>query len=642
MQVRKSWRCATRLATRKHGIRIKNTQLYASSSIINTQNTNLNRNTSINGAFKRYYHQTKVTLQDQKLNEENESTSEEDELKALMDAPRESDQVDVLIVGGGPSGLSAAIRFMQLAEKEGKKEGFRVVVLEKAAEVGKHILSGACIEPRALEELIPDWKNKNPPSMVPVENDKFLYLTENSSFRLPTPPPMHNKGNYIVSLSDFTRWLGEQATELGVEIYPESPAVSFLPFPSSSSPLSSVLGVSTGPKGISRARTPKPSFSPSFDFHSHLTILAEGARGSMTKIATNQFDLRNGIPPQTYGLGIKELWQVGEGNKHYKKGSVVHTTGWPLDSKTYGGSWVYHLDDGLVSIGFVIGLDYENPWMSIYKEFQRFKHHPAIKPLLEGGTPIGYGARAIVEGGIQCVPKMHFPGGIVVGDSAGLLNVPKIKGTHNAMKSGMIAAETAWPKLKERIGSEITEENALDLKEYQDAVKTSWIWEDLYKIRNIRPSFKWGFWPALAYGALDNVIMRGNVPWTLAHGTPDHKSLKPADQCEKIKYPEPDGKISFDLLTNLTRSGTNHEEDQPVHLVVTEEGRKEMKKLNWEKYRGAEQRYCPAGVYEWVDEELVINAQNCVHCKTCDIKDVGQNINWVPPEGGGGPLYSGM
>jgi len=406
------WNRTTRYAaTIKNGmISTSYTPLYVQQYSSGTRFTKKENNND--HTFKRYYHKTPISLQEQQQQQKESDTSEsqnseDEELQALMNAPNESDKVDVVIVGGGPAGLSASIRLMQLAEQHDVKDSFRVVVLEKAADVGKHILSGAVIQPRALNELIHNWKDKNPPLMTPVTEDSFMYLTKKSSWKLPTPKQMHNSGNYIVSLADFTKWLGDQATDLGVEIYPESPAVSFVPF----SPLSksSILGVATGPKGVSRSGKPKSTYTPGFDFHAHLTILSEGARGSLTKIASDQFNLRDGIPPQTYGLGVKELWQIDPSNKLYSAGKVQHTIGWPLTERVYGGSWIYHLEGNLVSIGFVIGLDYENPWLNIYKEFQRFKHHPAIQPLLEGGTPIGYVLAQLLKAAFNVFPKHTFP-----------------------------------------------------------------------------------------------------------------------------------------------------------------------------------------------------------------------------------------
>ncbi|MEK0082802.1 electron transfer flavoprotein-ubiquinone oxidoreductase [Geminicoccaceae bacterium SYSU G07066] len=535
---------------------------------------------------------------------------------------------DVVIVGAGPSGLAAAIRLKQLAAQAGQELG--VCVIEKGSEVGAHILSGAVLEPRALNELIPDWKEKGAPIDTPATEDQFLYLTETKSYRLPTPPQMHNEGNYIVSLGNVCRWLGQQAEALGVEIYPGFAAAEVL-----YDEQGRVMGVATGDMGVTREGEPGPNFQPGMELHAKLTLFAEGCRGSLTRTLFDRFRLREGVQPQTYGLGIKELWEI-EPTKHVK-GRVIHTIGWPMDNRTYGGSWLYMFGDNLVSVGFVIGLDYENPHLSPFDEMQRYKTHPAIRPIFEGGRRIAYGARALSEGGFQSIPKLVFPGGAIIGDAAGFLNVPKIKGTHTAMKSGMVAAEAAFEALKN--GAERPELDA-----YPKMLKESWLWDELYRVRNIRPSFHWGLWPALAYSALDTYLFRGKAPWTLAHRKADHECLKPAAECPRIEYPKPDGKITFDKLSSVFLSNTNHEEDQPCHLTLKDPTIPE--KVNLPVYDGPEQRYCPAGVYEYVtgpdgQRHLQINAQNCVHCKTCDIKDPRQNIVWVTPEGGGGPNYIG-
>lgn len=538
---------------------------------------------------------------------------------------REFMEYDVVIVGAGPSGLSAAIKLKQLS-KENNKE-ISVCVIEKGSEVGSHILSGAVIETKALDELIPNWKSLNSPLKTQAKEDKFLYLTETKSYQFPTPPQMHNKGNYIISLGDFCKWLGEQAEALEVEIYPGFSASEIL-FDENNT----VTGVATCDMGILKDGTKGPNFEPGIELRAKQTIFSEGCRGHLGKILMDTYDLNKENQPQTYGIGIKELWEIDP--EKSKPGSIVHTTGWPLKSDTYGGSFLYHLDNNKVSIGFVVGLDYQNPYLSPYMEFQRFKHHPAIKHHLQGGRRISYGARALNEGGVQSVPKLTFPGGMLVGCEAGFLNVPKIKGTHLAMKSGIIAASSIFENID--TNKEITQ--------FSKEIKNSWLWDELYQVRNIRPSFKWGFWKALIYSAIDTIILRGKAPWTLKHHGTDHDSLKNKNLFEEIKYPKPDGTLSFDRLTNVSFSGTNHEEDQPCHLTL--KNNDVPITVNLDQYDNPETRYCPAGVYEIIvndnKPQLQINAQNCVHCKTCDIKDPTQNINWVTPQGGGGPNYQGM
>ncbi|MCX7630472.1 MAG: electron transfer flavoprotein-ubiquinone oxidoreductase [Geminicoccaceae bacterium] len=542
---------------------------------------------------------------------------------------REVMEFDVVIVGAGPSGLAAAIRLKQLAAERGAE--LSVCVLEKGSEVGAHILSGACIEPRALDELLPDWREQGAPLSTPAKEDRFLYLTATRAFRLSTPPQMRNHGNYIGSLGNLCRWLAERAEALGVEIFPGFAGARLL-----FDDQGRVSGVGTGDAGVGRDGEPGPNFQPGIDLRARLTVLAEGCRGSLTKQVFERFGLRKNAQHQTYGIGIKELWEIPAA-KH-EPGLVIHTIGWPLDHRTYGGSWLYMYGENLVSLGFVVGLDYENPWLSPFGELQRWKTHPAIRGLLEGGRRIAYGARALSEGGFQSLPELVFPGGALVGDCAGFLNVPKIKGTHAAMKSGMLCAEAAFEALVAGADRPL-------LEEYPRKLRASWLWEELYTARNIRPAFKWGLFPALAYAALDTYLFRGKAPWTLRHRGPDHAMLKPAEACARIDYPKPDGVLTFDRLSSVFVSNTNHEENQPCHLVVRD--RELALRVNWQTYRGPEERYCPAGVYEWLDDgrggkRLQINAQNCVHCKTCDIKDPMQNIDWVPPEGGGGPNYPGM
>jgi electron-transferring-flavoprotein dehydrogenase len=541
-------------------------------------------------------------------------------------AERESMEYDAVIVGAGPSGLACAIRLKQLSVENNVDLG--VCVIEKGAEVGAHILSGAVMDPRGLSELFPDWKERGAPLNTPVTEDHFLYLTETKSYKLPTPPQMHNEGNYIISLGSVCRWLATQAEALGVEIYSGFAAAEVL-----YDETGAVRGVATGDMGIGKNGEKTAHYQPGIELHAKQTIFAEGCRGSLTKTLFEKFRLCDGVDPQTYGIGIKELWEV-EPEKHVP-GKVVHTVGWPMDKNTYGGSWLYHLENNQISVGFVIGLDYQNPYLSPFDEFQRFKTHPALRSLLEGGRRIAYGARALSEGGFQSIPKLTFAGGLLVGDTAGFLNVPKIKGTHTAMKSGMTAAEAVF--------ANFTGENAQEVSTYRERLKQTWMWDELYRVRNIRPSFRWGLFGGIAYSALDTYLFRGKAPWTMHHHA-DHLQLKKASECERISYPKPDGKITFDKLSSVFISNTNHEENQPPHLKLYDP--KVPIETNLALYDAPEQRYCPAGVYEIVREDgkprLQINAQNCVHCKTCDIKDPTQNINWVVPEGGGGPNYSNM
>ena len=544
-----------------------------------------------------------------------------------MTVERDSLEYDVVIVGSGPSGLAAGIRIRQLCEENGKD--LSVCILEKASEVGAHILSGAVLQPTALNELIPDWKDKNAPLNTPVTSDRFVFLTKKSAFRLPTPPQMNNHGNYIISLGNLCRWLAEQAEAIGVDIYPGYAASEVL------YDGDTVKGVATGDMGIGRDGQPTANYTPGAELHARYTLFAEGCRGSLTKTLLERFSLRDNVDPQTFGIGIKELWEIDE--KKHKQGTVWHSIGWPLDRQTYGGSFLYHLEDNQVSIGFVVGLDYQNPYLSPFEEFQRFKHHPSVKSVLENGRRIAYGARALNEGGFQSIPKLTFPGGALIGDCAGFLNTPKIKGTHTSMKSGMIAAESAFEYL--------TSESPDEQPDYTEKLKQSWVWDELYRARNIRPAFQKGMWAGLMYSGLDTYLFRGRAPWTFHHHE-DHASLKKAAESKQIEYPKPDGVISFDKNSSVFLSNTNHEENQPIHLTLADD--RIPIDVNLKLYDAPEQRYCPAGVYEIIrdqaDDEprLMINAQNCVHCKTCDIKDITQNINWVVPEGGGGPNYPNM
>jgi electron-transferring-flavoprotein dehydrogenase len=536
---------------------------------------------------------------------------------------REAMEFDVVIVGAGPAGLAAAIRLRQLAPEA------TICVVEKGSEVGAHILSGAVIEPRALAELIPDWQEQGAPLTTPAGEDRFLYMTPTRAIRLPTPPQMHNHGNYIGSLGNLCRWLGQQAEALGVEIYPGFAASEVLEEDGR------VVGVATGDMGIEKSGEHGPNYAPGMELRATYTLFAEGCRGSLTKRITERFHLRDGRDPPTYGLGIKELWEIPAEN--HRPGLIEHSVGWPLNSSTYGGSWLYHWGDRMVSYGFVVGLDYKNPFLSMFDEMQRFKTHPAMRGHFEGGRRIGYGARALSEGGLQSMPKLTFPGGALIGDTAGFLNVPKIKGTHTAMKSGMAAAEA----LAEALAGDRPAEPAA----YADKIKATWAWEELSAARNLRPAFaKFGLYGGIAYAALDTYILRGKAPWTFHHAHPDNETLDKAANAKPIAYPKPDGKLTFDKLSSVFISNTNHEENQPVHLRLRDPDK--WKGVNWDEYRSPESRYCPAGVYEAVGVEtgeprLQINAQNCVHCKTCDIKDPTQNIDWCAPEGGGGPNYPG-
>ena len=542
---------------------------------------------------------------------------------------RETMEFDVLIVGGGPSGLSAAIRLKQLADEKG--QDLSVCLIDKGSEIGAHILSGAVLEPRALNELIADWADKNAPLDTAVSSDKFMFLTQTGSIRLPTPPQMNNHGNYIISLGNFCRWLSDQAEQLGVEVYPGFAAAQVL-----FSDDGSVKGVAVGDMGIGKNGEKTDGYMPGMDLLAKQTIFAEGCRGHLTKGLFETYRLREGKDPQTFAIGIKELWDIAP--EKSKPGTVWHSVGWPLSADTYGGSFLYHLNGNQVAVGYVVGLDYSNPYLSPFEEFQRFKTHPVVRPIFEGGRRVSYGARALNEGGFQSIPKLTFPGGCLVGCTAGFLNVPKIKGTHTAMKSGMLAAEAVFDLMA---GDATGKEPA----SYAEKIESSWLWSELYKVRNIRPAFKKGLWAGMSYAALDTYIFRGKAPWTFHHHA-DHTCLKPAAEAVQINYPKPDNEVSFDRNSSVYLSGTNHEENQPVHLTLKDDAVPIAHNLAL--YDSPEQRYCPAGVYEIVRNEdgsnpkLQINAQNCVHCKTCDIKDPSQNIRWVTPEGGGGPNYPNM
>ena len=538
---------------------------------------------------------------------------------------RESMEFDVVVVGAGPAGLSAAIRLRQIAVESGRE--ISVAVVDKGSEVGAHILSGAVFDPRSLTELIPDWRDRDSPLDTPATKDEFRFLTSRRALPLSTPPQLRNHGNYIVSLGNLCRWLATEAETLGMEIFSGFAAADFI------EEEKRIRGIITGDLGIGKKGEPLPTYQPGVELRARYTLFAEGCRGSLAKRLIERFGLASNSEPQTYGIGIKELWEIDP--KRHRPGLVLHTVGWPLDRSTYGGSFLYHLKDNQVAIGLVVGLDYKNPYLSPFEEMQRLKTHPAIGPIFEGGRRISYGARALNEGGYQSIPGLIFPGGALIGAAAGFMNVPRIKGSHTAMKSAMIAAEVVATAL-ERSGE-------ASLEDYPTRLKGSWVASELRKVRNVRPGFRWGLWPGLINAALETYIFRGKAPWTLRHHR-DHECLRPAAHSTPIVYPKHDGRLTFDRLSSVFLSNTNHAEDQPPHLVLKRP--ETALDVNLAVFGGPESRYCPAGVYEFVETEgrtgLQINAQNCVHCKTCDIKDPTQNIEWRVPEGGGGPNYPNM
>ena len=541
-------------------------------------------------------------------------------------------EYDVVVVGGGPAGLASAIRLRQLAAEKGKEVS--VCVLEKGSEIGAHILSGAVMDPRAMNELFPDWKAMGAPLTTAVSEDRFLFLTATGSLKTPgwmLPGCFQNHGNYVISLANVARWLGQQAEALGVEIFPGFAAAEIL-----YNEDGSVKGVATGAMGVGRDGKKTDAYQEGMELHAKYTFFAEGCRGNLGKLLEARFALRKAADPQVYGIGIKELWEI-KPEKH-KAGLVVHTAGWPLDARTYGGSFLYHMENSQVAVGFVVGLGYTNPYLSPYEEFQRYKTHPAIRGFFEGGKRIAYGARAITAGGLQSLPKLTVPGGALVGDDAGFLNASRIKGSHCAIKSGMLAAEAAFEALQAgRSGDE--------LASYPEAFQRSWLFDELYRARNFKPWMSKGLYTGTMMVGIDQVVFGGKAPWTLHHDHADHETLKKKTEAEPIQYPKPDGVLTFDRLSSVFISNTNHTENQPVHLTLKDSS--VPVDVNLALYDAPEQRYCPAGVYEIVKDDgtaprLQINAQNCVHCKTCDIKDPTQNINWVTPEGGGGPNYPNM
>ena len=546
-------------------------------------------------------------------------------------AERESMEFDVVIVGAGPAGLAAAIRLKQLATEKSREVS--VCVVEKGSEVGAHILSGAVMDPRAINELFPDWKEKGAPLNTPVSEDQFLFLSETSARKVPTwllPKCFHNHGNYVISLANVCRWLGQQAEALGVDIYPGFTAAEVLYRDDGR-----VKGIATGDMGIGKDGQPGDNYQQGMELHAKYTFFAEGCRGHLGKQLEQKFNLRAGKDPQVYGIGLKELWDIKP--DMHQPGLVIHSGGWPLDNSTYGGSFLYHLENNQVAVGFVVGLAYTNPYLSPFEEFQRYKTHPHIRQFFEGGKRVAYGARAITAGGLQSLPKLTFPGGCLIGDDAGFLNVSRIKGSHAAMKSGMLAAESAFDALG-------NSPEPAELTNYAATFEASWLHEELHRARNFKPWMSKHLYVGSPMVWIDQTLLGGKAPWTLHHAHADHETLVNKSAAQPIAYPKPDGVLSFDRLSSVFVSNTNHEENQPAHLTL--KNADVPVSINLAQYDGPEQRYCPAGVYEFVEgdtgKRLQINAQNCVHCKTCDIKDPTQNIVWVTPEGGGGPNYPNM
>ena len=541
-------------------------------------------------------------------------------------------EYDILIVGGGPAGLAAAIRLKQQAREQDRE--ISVCVLEKGSELGAHILSGAVMDPIALTELLPNWKEQGAPLTTPVSEDRFLFLTKDKAYQTPDwmlPDALKNHGNYVISLGNVVRWLGQQAESLGVDIFPGFAASEILYAENGA-----VKGVATGNMGIDKDGQPTDSFQLGMELHAKYTLFAEGARGHLGRQLMARYQLNRDSNPQTYGIGLKELWEIDP--KLHQPGLVIHTAGWPLDNRTYGGAFLYHLENNQVAVGYVIGLNYENPYLSPYEEFQRYKTHPAIRPYFEGGKRISYGARAITAGGLQSLPKLVFPGGALIGCEAGFLNASRIKGSHAAIKSGMLAADAAFDAIA-------ADRQQDELSAYPQAFKQSWLYEELYKARNFKPAMSKGLIAGTVLVGIDQLLFKGKAPWTLRHTKADHEYLRPASEFQPIAYPKPDGKLTFDRLSSVFISNTNHEENQPSHLTL--KNPTIPISINLSKFAGPEARYCPAGVYEFVktdadEDKLQINAQNCVHCKTCDIKDPTQNIVWIAPEGGGGPNYPNM
>ena len=545
---------------------------------------------------------------------------------------RESMEYDVVVVGAGPAGLATAIRLKQLAAE--RNNDISVCVLEKGSEVGAHILSGAVMDPRALNELIPDWKEKGAPLDTQVNEDKFLFLSQNGARSTPNwllPECFQNHGNYIVQLGLVVRWMGEQAEALGVDLFPGFAAAEILYDDNGA-----VKGVATGDMGVARDGSHTAHYQPGMELLARYTVFAEGSRGQLGRELIERYNLDAGRDPQSYGIGIKEMWEVDPSQS--KPGLVVHTAGWPLDADTYGGSFLYHLKDNIVVVGLVVGLDYANPWLSPFEEFQRYKTHPAIRPTFEGGKRIAYGARALTAGGLLSLPKLCFPGGVLVGCEAGTLNASRIKGSHSAIKTGSLAAEAAFDALTAGRSHD-------ELTAYPAAFEQSWLYEELNKARNFKQWFKKGRTVGTLMTGIEQWLLKGKMPWTIHRTKPDHACLQPAAECARIDYPKPDGKITFDRLSSVFISNTNHDENEPIHLTLKDDAVPVA--VNLAKFGGPEQRYCPAGVYEFVktdtgEDKLQINAQNCVHCKTCDIKDPTQNIVWIAPQGGEGPVYNGM